>query len=86
MHLELYQYPAQAPRSKTELIRSNIVGIITQKSEVFTPYFNKILMLTEKWVDFLAKIDLCSKFGYIISKFGESPPKSVSSFPNRDPL
>ena len=54
--------------------------------EVFTPYFNKILILTEKWVDFFAKIDLCSKFGYIISKIGESPPKWSSSFPIRDPL
>ena len=43
-------------------------------------------MMTLKWVDFFAKIDLCSKFGYIISKIGESPPKSSSSFPNRDPL
>ena len=43
-------------------------------------------MMTEKWVDFFAKIDLCSKFGYIISKIGKSPPKSSSSFPNRDPL
>ena len=54
--------------------------------EVFTPYFNEILMLTERWVDFIAKIDLCSKLGYIISKIGKSPPKSISSFPNRDPL
>ena len=32
------------------------------------------------------KIDLCSKFEYIISKIGESPTKCGSSFPNRDPL
>ena len=50
------------------------------------PYFNSILILTLKWVDFYEKIDLCSKFEYIISKIGESPPKCGSSFPNRDPL
>ena len=75
-----------ALRTKTELIRSNIVGRIIFWGRFFTPYFNKILMMTEKWVDFFVKIDLCSKFGYLISKIGESPPKSSSSFPNRDPL
>ena len=30
--------------------------------EVFTPYFNPILILTQDWVDFYEKIDLYSKF------------------------
>ena len=52
----------------------------------FYPLFNPYFILTLNWVDFYDKIDLCSKFLYIISKIGESPPKCVSSFPNRDPL
>ena len=54
--------------------------------EVFTPYITKMLLMTKKRVDFFAKIDFCSKFGYIYSKIGESPPKCISSFPNRDAL
>ena len=90
MHFKLYQYPAQAPRTKTELIRSNTYSGKNHSKqwffEVFTPYFTKILILTQKRVDFFAKIDLCSKFGYTISKTVESPTKCVSSFPNRDAL
>ena len=32
------------------------------------------------------KSSICWKFQYSNSKNGESPPKSISSFPNRDPL
>ena len=77
---------------KTRCSNCCIVGRIPLKPffevffEVFTPYFSPILIRTLKWVDFYEKIDFFSKFEYIISKIGESPPKSVSSFPNRDPL
>ena len=70
------------------LIMQELLISIMQEPKSGRSWTSKVFntVITLDTYQFYEKIDHCSKFEYIISKIGESPPKCGSSFPNRDPL
>ena len=58
-------------------------GVLGQKNKVQNPFLNEFKFWEASWNQ---KSSICWKFQYSNSKNGESPPKYISSIPDRDPL